>query len=449
MDIGNKQKIIISKAKEYIFRASKNLNSQLSSYCYLGIIDRTPGWSKIKLIEKGWLFFPKYLLVMLKHIFAIGLLNDYLLYGSKSLNSKKKILIISWSFKQNFSSDGSFNDRYLNENSRNYKDTQWILISMDDFLPRKLDENIIIVKKKNNKFKFNILFFLKNLINILIKNKFSIRKMLHFFSSHSIQALKFSNVIFENINFDHFSKILVPYESQPFQNYFFSRLKKIKKDITTIGYVHSMLPSLPTNYIFREGSPDILLVHGKNQKVILKKFLGWPAKKIKIIDSLRYRKNSNKILSNKIFLPYGILDFNQYIKKFEKFLKNSKNFSLPFFDILNHPTQTYSKKHLLFKKKISILIEEYKDKFDKDSKKKLSICFGWTAAVLEILEKKIDVIHICSDPITESFNKEIWSGLEVKKIDNFILKYKLLSHNKYINFGKGKNLLKNCLKNIK
>ena len=449
MDVGKKQIDIIRKAKEYIFRTSKKCDSELSSYCYLGILDRTPGWSKIKLIEKGWRFLPKYLLVMLKYIFAIGFLNDYLFYGSQSLNSKKKLLIISWSFKQNFSSDGSFNDRYLNENSRNHKDTQWILISMDDFLPKKLDENIIILKKKNNKLKFNILFFLKNFINNLIKNKFSIKKILHFFSSHSVQALNFSNIILKKVNFDHFSKILVPYESQPFQNYFFSKLKKIKKNITTIGYVHSMLPSLPTNYIFRKGSPDILLVHGKNQKVILKKFLGWPAKKIKIIDSLRYRKNSNKILSKKIFLPYGILDFDQYLNKFKKFLKNSKNFSLPYFDILNHPTQTYSRKHLLFKKKISIIIEEYKDKFDKNSKKKLSICFGWTAAVLEILEKKIDVIHICSDPVTESFNKEIWSGLEVKKIDNFILTYKLLSSSKYINFGKRKNLLKNCLKDIK
>ena len=47
MDIGNKQKIIISKAKEYISRASKNLNSQLSSYCYLGIIDRTQVGQKL------------------------------------------------------------------------------------------------------------------------------------------------------------------------------------------------------------------------------------------------------------------------------------------------------------------------------------------------------------------------------------------------------------------
>ena len=58
------------------------------------------------------------------------------------------------------------------------------------------------------------------------------------------------------------------------------------------------------------------------------------------------------------------------------------------------------------------------------------------------------MIHICSDPVIESFNKEIWPNIKIKKIDNCILKYKLLSHSKYINFGKNKNLLKDCLRNI-
>ena len=60
---------------------------------------------------------------------------------------------------------------------------------MDDFLPKKLDENIIILKKKNNKFKFNILFFLKNLINNLIKNKLSIKKDTSFFFLHTLYKL--------------------------------------------------------------------------------------------------------------------------------------------------------------------------------------------------------------------------------------------------------------------
>ena len=67
---------------------------------------------------------------------------------------------------------------------------------MDDFLPKKLDENIIILKKKNNKFKFNILFFLKNLINNLIKNKLSIKKILHFFFFTLCTSFKFQQCYF-------------------------------------------------------------------------------------------------------------------------------------------------------------------------------------------------------------------------------------------------------------
>ena len=93
--------------------------------------------------------------------------------------------------------------------------------------------------------------------------------------------------------------------------------------------------------------------------------------------------------------------------------------------------------------------EHYSNKFDETSKRKLSICFGWTAAIMEALEREIEVVHICSDPILESLNEKIWKNLRVEKIDNFTFKYKLLSLGKYINFGKRKNLLKDCLEDIK
>jgi len=449
MDLGYKQKTIINKASKYIFENSKTISSELSSYCFLGILDETPGWSKIKLFEKGWSFLPKYFFVLFKHILGVGFLNDYLLHGNKSLDPERKTLIISWSFEKNFSSNGSFNDRYLSENSKNNKNIQWVLISMDNFIPENLDDNVLIIKQKPNKPKFNVIFFIRNFIENLIKNRFSIKKLLHYLPSHSVQALKLSDIILNNLSLNNFSKVFLPYESQPFQNFIFSRIKKIKKNITTIGYVHSMLPSLPTNYIFRKGSPDILLVHGEGQKDILEKFLGWPNQKVKVIESLRYRHESNKSLANKIFIPYALFKSDILIKKFEKFLQNSDDKSLPNFEVLNHPTKNNSKKHLFFFKNIKKIIDRYQDKFDHTSKRKLSICFGWTAAVVEALEREIEVVHICSDPVLESFNEKIWLNFEVKKIDNFIFKYKLSFPNKYINFGKKNNLLKNCLEDIK
>ena len=99
MDLGHKQKELIDKASKYIHKNSELLNSELSSYCFLGIWDETPGWSKIKLLDKGWTFLPKYFLVLLKNILATGFVNEYILTGNKSLNSQRNTLIISWSYK--------------------------------------------------------------------------------------------------------------------------------------------------------------------------------------------------------------------------------------------------------------------------------------------------------------------------------------------------------------
>ena len=47
------------------------------------------------------------------------------------------------------------------------------------------------------------------------------------------------------------------------------------------------------------------------------------------------------------------------------------------------------------------------------------------------LEQKKEVIHICEDPIFDSFSGKIWNNLLVSKIDNFVFKYKL-KQNKHI-----------------
>ena len=51
-------------------------------------------------------------------------------------------------FKKNFDKEGNYYDEYFGTLS-DTKKAIWILISLDHKLPRKLKENIIIVKKKN------------------------------------------------------------------------------------------------------------------------------------------------------------------------------------------------------------------------------------------------------------------------------------------------------------
>ena len=91
---------------------------------------------------------------------------------------------------------------------------------MDNKFPENLDENIIVLSKKNNN-EQSLLYIVKIFILNLFKYKFSIRKFLASLSFYS----HLSKIIFEKIKpiilQSDFETIIIPYESQPFQNYLF------------------------------------------------------------------------------------------------------------------------------------------------------------------------------------------------------------------------------------
>ena len=91
----------------------------------------------------------------------------------------------------------------------------------------------------------------------------------------------------------------------------------------------------------------------------------------------------------------------------------------------------------------------YKDNFSNNpSEENISIFFGVTSSIFEALESGTKVIHICSDPLLQSFDEKMWPNLSTKKISNCIFSYSLLVKGKYINFGSKKNTLINTLENI-
>ena len=81
-------------------------------------------------------------------------------------------------------------------------------------------------------------------------------------------------------------------------------------------------------------------------------------------------------------------------------------------------------------------------------KKKISIFFGVTDAFLEALERGIDVIHICSDPIFEAYSEKIWKNLKIKQLSNYIFQYNLILPGKYIMLGETKKILHETLEKL-
>ena len=112
------------------------------------------------------------------------------------------------------------------------------------------------------------------------------------------------------------------------------------------------------------------------------------------------------------------------------YLKKSKKKSLPLFKIKNHPAKLKSNKHRSLIIDINKILKKNSIKFN-NKINNTSIFIGSTTALILALEQKKEVIHICEDPIFDSFSGKIWNNLLVSKIDNFVFKYKL-KQNKHI-----------------
>ena len=241
----------------------------------------------------------------------------------------------------------------------------------------------------------------------------------------------------------------MPYEAQPFHQFIISEAKSIDKKIRTIGYFHSMLPSIPCDFVYRSGAPDLLLVHGESQAEVFQSKLNWPKNKMLLIESLRFRLDENRSLSKKIYLPYILDNKRVLIEEFKKLLINSSKNNFPKLEIKIHQANLNSKKHLDFKNELEKIMEIYKDNFSNNpAEENISIFFGVTTSIFEALESGTKVIHICSDPLLQSFDEKMWPNLSTKKISNCTFSYSLFFKGKYIDFGTKKNTLTSALENI-
>jgi len=79
----------------------------------------------------------------------------------------------------------------------------------------------------------------------------------------------------------------------------------------------------------------------------------------------------------------------------------------------------------------------------------ISFFIGPTTGVIVALEKDLRVVHICFDPIFDSYSSEMWPNLKTIKIGNNSLEYTLIKKNSFIKFGNDKNLFKNHFIDIK
>ena len=439
MNIGEAQKKIIRISRYLYNRSNKNFIAR-SPQTYFALWGKTIGFERIKYKLHGLSHLIPYFLIIFKDIFSISLLSDFKIYKNNRLKKiKYKNLIVSNANFSDFNTNGSYTDRYFRFNSKKHINNIYFLFYMSEILPNKIDKNIILLVCRQTKFRYNFFFLLKYILCKLIKSKFSVNFFLNSTSTYNRISEVALSFLKKEVNLKKIYKIIVPYEGQIFQNQLFYYAKKINKNIINIGYEHSAPHTIPLNLMHSSLSPDILFVNGKSQIKFLNKFLAWPQKKLKLVPSARYPKNLDLGFENTIFLPYEIFNQEIIIKEFENLIINSPINTFNFFKIKSHPMAINSKKQNLIKLKLENIIKRNKNRFDKKKVKNTAIFIGPTTGAIVALEKKIKVIHICFDPIFDSYSSALWPNLKVVPLSKNTFIYTVKKINTFIKFSKYKN----------
>lgn len=415
---------VINYCKIYLNKIKKKSFISANPFFYFTTWADTVGRVKLLSITKEFKF--KYLITILKNIFFLGKNYDLIpVYSKNFILSKYSNIIISYSTIDDFDSQGFFYDKFFNITSKEYKNFCWFLISLDHETPNIVRDNIIIVKKKNIN-SFSYIYIFKYLIKILFNKNHSIFDLFYFWNLENNFSENVSNifkVLFKsNVNIKN---VIINYEAIPFQNLLIETIKCLNNNIKTYGYLHCAPWPLQTDLFYKGEKLDQLFVSGKDQKSVLIKYLGWNKKKISVIPSLRFSKKNYKQFNGYIFIPYNLNKNNNFISKFRIFLDTLPNKSLPFLKIRVHPLNKNSKVHLYFINELKILLKEKKKKFFKKSCN-LSIFFGSATGVcIQALEEGTDIIHFPENMIFDAFSSKIWENINVKKINENILRYSI------------------------
>jgi hypothetical protein len=379
--------------------------------------------------KKDKKYFKNFKIIVKDIFYSLNYVNCQIFKPYKIITNNK--IIVTWAFEKNFNKDGSINDRYFNVNSNSTKNTLWFVIYLSKKNPSKIKNNIVLMKPETLK-SFNVF----KVIGALIKNfKYAFKNVKYYLalsSNHNFFAELFlKNIepyLGNNIRF-----VLMPYEAQPFQNKLVDYINKQKKKIKTIGYIHSPPLALPANFIYKNSSPDKIILNGIDQFYCFTKILGWKKSRIKILPSLRFIQ-SNKKIKNTVFLPLKVRNIETIISSL-KFLNNKKFINLKKFKVKNHPASTFSKiniETIQRVKNLKMLLNNQKNFFKKD----YLIFIGNSGGIIEALERGSNVIQICENNIYDSYSSKIWKSIVVKKIHENIFMYKLKKKGNLIKLGK-------------
>lgn len=423
--IKKNQKNLLDNCKKFLLQErKKNIDISVSPLCFFTVWANTPGYYKT--LDLYGLKGKSKILFFFKNLLSISRNFDLKLFlNEQKINTKPINLILTYSSKKNFDTNGNFFDHNFNLDSKNSR-YFWFLISLDNYIPKKIKPNIAIIAKKKKK-SFSLIYLFKHLFELFFYSNFNS------FKHYCWKEFDFSKILLKKVQYlihtINIKNLILNYEGIPFQNYLINEIKRLNYKINTLGYLHCAPWPIQLDLIYKKQSLDRLIVSGYQQKYVLKKYLGWSKKKVNIIPSLRFKKEKKKEFNGFIFVPFNLEKKNDYLERLEKYLIKTKVKNFGNFKVRIHPLNIKSKNHNNFKRECESLITRY-------SKKKrykipnYSLFFGSATGVcVQALEEGTSIIHFPHEENLDVFSPTIWSTINTKKIGEKTYVYKLKKKN--------------------
>jgi hypothetical protein len=422
--VGADQIDLIQRARAYLNqRRERGLDVAVDPECYMTAWANTRGNARLRRLAFGWRTEPARLLARAKDAAVMLRSPGFAVSAWPSTQSDLESLIVSWALPSDFDVHGAYTDRYLNLSTSDTPRALWLLLLMDGPVPARLPSNVRVLYRSASSPKSRM-WHVSGVLST------------HRISGVVAQANSIAAAVEDQLSCGRFRQVVMPYEGQPFQHAINLAAKAQDPDIVTVGYVHSALPALPTDFLFRPGAPDRLLVNGLGQAEILSQHLGWPTDRLKSIPSLRYLRDRATPLAGRIVMPYSFRDADAIANILETYMRSAPDASMPRWQVRNHPAMVSSSKHVALADRLQAIIERYASRTSSnESVSRHTLIIGGTASILESLERDLEVVHVCMEPLFEQHSAAIWTHIDVENLTSNVCRYRLRERGAYIQFG--------------
>jgi hypothetical protein len=435
--LGAEQSSLIARSREYLAAASRQgVDVALHPDCYLS------GWSNVRgnarLLCLAGERRARVKLAIRRVKDALNVMRHAGLEtaGAEQGSAGFELLVLSWCRNTDFTADGEYRDRYFRTSSRATPRALWLTLATDEHRVAKRDRNVQVLHKRADAARFSPALLAREFTRSLRRGRADGR--LPALSGTVTHAERIIEAVRATLRAGSFRALVLPYEAQPFQQGLLRECKRVAPDLRTVGYLHSALPPLPADLAFREGAPDVLLVHGSGQIDILERELGWPRERLRAVPALRFRADDESSLAGFVFLPMNFAAPETIVKEFRAFVAAAPAGSLAPLAVRNHPVMRESRRHLQLQEELEAILRGHADRFgDASGAEPLSVFIGATAAIVEALERGVAVVHICSQPLTEAHTPDVWRGFEVERLGKCLFRYRIRERGAYIAFGSG------------